>query len=535
MDITATIRSRDSKVFAAIAGFGQQSLRRIGEVVGLTKDSVARSLTAIAKRNRYPESYFWETAEGQAWLNLLVAGALYVFGLKGNQGAERLSEFFKLVRVSTHVGVSPTALRGIMKEMEEQVARFGVMQEEKQRGKGGDKREIVGSGDETWLGEQMLLVLMDLITGYLVLEEEAEDRSYATWEDKTQARLEALGLQVRHFISDRGKSLIKLAIAGFGCGAGADLFHAQYDVSKWLGRSLYGKLGQAGRQLSEAKVKMVAPEEAGQQKQNIEYYQEKLKEIEAGNRAYHLAQRSVSAAVHAFSVEDNTPQTSAQVETCLEEQARCFEKLAEEQSVADNRDTVGKFRRQIKDVAAIIDAWWLWTRESLENDLKPEFGDWLLFILLPVIYWHQQLQKTQNPDMKTLYQAAWRNAQAAYATHPVTQTMAQKDLANWRSWAEWAGGNFHRASSAVEGRNGYLSHSYGDGRGLTTRRLTALTVIHNYDTRRLDGSTPAERLYGEKLPDLFEWLLGQMEALPLPRRSRQHNAPSPFAFKPVAA
>ncbi len=542
MGITATIRSRDSKVFAAIAGFGQQSLRRIGEVVGLTKDSVARSLIAIAKRNRYPESYFWETAEGQVWLRLLVIGALYVFGLKGNQGAERLSEFFKLVRVSTHVGVSPTALRGIMKEMEEQVARFGMMQEEKQREKGGDKREIVGSGDETWLGEQMLLVLMDLISGYLVLEGEAEDRSYATWEGKAQARLEALGLRVRHFVSDRGKSLIKLATAGFGCGAGADLFHAQYDVSKWLGRSLYGKFGQAGRQLSEAKEKMiameekeVAPAEIAHRKQGVEYYQEKLKKIEAGTRAYHQAQQAVSAAVHAFSVEDNRPQTSAQVETRLEEQSRCFEKIAEEQAVTDDRDAVGKFRRQVKDVAAIVDAWWLWTKESLARDLKPEFGDWLLFILLPVIYWHQQLQKTQNPDMKTLYQVARRNAQAAYATHPVTQTISQKDLAHWRSWAEWAGGNFHRASSAVEGRNGCLSRSYCDGRGLTTRRLAALTVIHNYDTRRLDGSTPAERLYGEKLPHLFEWLIGQMEALPLPRQTRQHNAPNALDFKPVAA
>ena len=34
-------------------------------------------------------------------------------------------------------------------------------------------------------------------------------------------------------------------------------------------------------------------------------------------------------------------------------------------------------------------------------------------------------------------------------------------------------------------------------------------------TRR-DGSTPAERLYGEPFPDMFDWLLGQMGALPPP-------------------
>ncbi len=109
--------------------------------------------------------------------------------------------------------------------------------------------------------------------------------------------------------------------------------------------------------------------------------------------------------------------------------------------------------------------------------------------------------------MKKLYVAAWQKAQAAYSIHPVTQIMSKQDLNRWRSWAEWASGNFHRVSSAVEGRNGCLSQSYYNGRG-----LSALTVIHNYDTRRRYGSTPAERLHGEQFTDLFAWLLGQVGA-----------------------
>ena len=542
MGIDAAVRSRDSKVLANLSQFGRQSLRQMAKVVGLTKDSVARSLTALSQRNRYPESPFWETAAGQAWLKLLVIGALYTFGLKGNQGAERLSEFFKLVRVSSHVGVSPSALRTIMREMEEQVARFGSIQEENQREKGGDGREIVGSGDETWLGEQTLLVLMDLSSGYLVLEEEAADRSYATWQAQAQARLEALGLRVRHFISDRGKSLIKLATASLGCEAGADLFHAQYDLSKWLGRSLHGRLSRVSQQVADGQEKLAglvekqAPaEKILWQKQKLAQAEEKLKNIAAGQEAYHQAQRAVSVAVHAFSAEDNTPQRSTEVEKRLEAQAQRIEQIAQEQGVVDQREVMGKFRRQFNAVASIVDAWWLWTQESLDRDLAPEGRDWVLSVLLPVIYWHQQLQKTQSPDLKKLYQAAWRKAQAAYATHPITQTMSPQEVAQWRGWAEGAAGNFHRASAAVEGRNGCLARSYREGRGLTTRRLAALTVIHNYDTRRPDGTTPAERLYGEKFPDLFAWLLGQRPALPLPRQARQRTAPNPLEFKSVAA
>jgi len=88
---------------------------------------------------------------------------------------------------------------------------------------------------------------------------------------------------------------------------------------------------------------------------------------------------------------------------------------------------------------------------------------WLLYVLLPVIYWYHQLHKTQNPDIKDLYENAWLQAKAAYEIHPVTQTMSEKELEHWRSWAEWATGNFHRASSAVEGRNGVLSQCYRNG------------------------------------------------------------------------
>jgi RNase H-fold protein (predicted Holliday junction resolvase) len=97
-------------------------LRKIGKAVGLSKDRVARSLAAIAKRNKYPESHLWETEEGQAWLRIMVIAVLYEFGVKENQGADRISEFFKRIRVNTHVGISTSALRAMMTMIEEQIA-----------------------------------------------------------------------------------------------------------------------------------------------------------------------------------------------------------------------------------------------------------------------------------------------------------------------------------------------------------------------------------------------------------------------------
>ena len=182
----------------------------------------------------------------------MLIAMVYEFGIKGNVGADRMSAFCKHIMIEQHVAVSPSRLREMKKELEKKVVEFQVIQEKEHKEK---KREIIAAGDETWLGSKMLLVLMDLISGYLIFETEAKDRTYKTWIEISRPRLAEMGLHVKHFVSDRAKALIKLGIHGFEVCAGADLFHAQYDISKWLGRSLHGKLGRADKKLQETKEK----------------------------------------------------------------------------------------------------------------------------------------------------------------------------------------------------------------------------------------------------------------------------------------
>jgi hypothetical protein len=63
---------------------------------------------------------------------------------------------------------------------------------------------------------------------------------------------------------------------------------------------------------------------------------------------------------------------------------------------------------------------------------------------------------------------------------------------------------------------------------LTEKRLRALTVIHNYGIKRLDGTTAAMRLFDQKFPDLFSWLMTEMGELPLPRKGRKRVIHNPL-------
>jgi hypothetical protein len=92
----------------------------------------------------------------------------------------------------------------------------------------------------------------------------------------------------------------------------------------------------------------------------------------------------------------------------------------------------------------------------------------------------------------------------------------------WRGlWAHRRVPVFARASSAVEGRNGSLSQMHHHHRGLPKRRYKVWTVLHHFDGRAADGTTPAARFFGWSFPDLFETVLSHIEALPRPRQ-RDH-------------
>ena len=94
-------------------------------------------------------------------------------------------------------------------------------------------------------------------------------------------------------------------------------------------------------------------------------------------------------------------------------------------------------------------------------------------------------------------------------------------------------GKFHRASSAVEGRNGYLSHRHHAARGFWPNHLPVLTVIHNFDLKRSDGTTAAQRLFGRQFPNLFTWVMERMSELPRPRISEKSAKPKSLMLQSV--
>ena len=521
------------RIFKCLCDHSWQGVRRIAQQTGLSKSSVHRLTQAMERRDLHPESWLWETAEGRQWLTRLVVATLYTFGLKRGIGMDTMSEFFARLHLERQVGCSPSALRGVMQALKTALLETAGRWEEDGI-RAGEVREIIGAVDETFL-QQMMLVFQDVPTGYIVQEAVADDRSYATWKAVVDARLTELGTGVLYLVSDRAKALLQLAEKGLECLSMPDFFHVVHEIVKSYSLAMGRCVQHAHQELTKAEEALArrqglahgAPACAEAQAE-VEVKRAEVTRWEEVQRMYRHQLETLSLSLHPFRIIDSTPQTSAQVESQLTAAVEAIEVLVRCHQVPARHDALTKVHKQVPALAALVDFWGQGVHQDLEPFLlSPRWRQWVHECLLPMVYWANQVTRTRCHRRKAHMQAAWQAAQAAFDRHTITQRLAPRVLAEWHAWATDRVKAFQRASSTVEGRNGFLSQMHHNQRGLPKQRYKVWSVLHNFDCRAADGTTPASRFFRRTFPDLFETVLSHMEGLPRSRQRTHDVALSP--------
>ena len=231
-----------------------------------------------------------------------------------------MSEFFARLHLATQVGCSPSALRGVMQTLEAALLETtGTWEQEGCAS--GEVRDIIAAVDETFL-ERMLLVCMDLATGYLLLEEVADDRTYTTWKAVVEERLKSLGTEVLYVVSDRAKALIQLAEQGLTCLSMPDFFHVVHEIVKSYSLAIGQRWRRAQQELTKAPEALArrqeqrqAAQEASEAQVLVEERHAEVRRWEEAHHTYRSHLESLSHTLHPFRLVDSTPQTSAQVES----------------------------------------------------------------------------------------------------------------------------------------------------------------------------------------------------------------------------
>jgi hypothetical protein len=498
-------------------------MRHIAQQTGLSKSSVHRLKQAIERRDVYPESWFWETEAGRSWLKRLVIATLYTFGLKRGVGVDTMSEFFARLRLEKQVGCSPSALRGVLEVVAVMIEETAHTWEQDGVA-AGEVQEIIGAVDETFL-ERMMLVFQDLATGYIVQEEVADERTYATWKALVDERLQALGTRVLYMVSDRAKALIQLAEQGLECLSMPDFFHFLHDIVKSYSRALGQRVRQAHQEYKKAPEALArcqgrppAAPGASEAQALVDVRQTEVTRWEEARHTYRGHLEALSLTLHPFRIADAAPQTSAQVESQLKATVEAIEAFAQHHQLPARHNAMTKVRKQLPALAALVDFWWEGVEKDLEPlGLSPVGRQWAREGLLPLVYWAHQTTQTRCARRKAKLLQLQETVRAAFHQNAITRRMPAQVLEEWHGWATQRVKVFQRASSAVEGRNGYLSQLHHNQRGLPMQRYKVWTVLHNFDCRAADGTTPASRFFRRAFPDLFETVCSKIEDLPRPR------------------
>lgn len=524
--MTINIFQRRRDIAEIVTEKGHQTLNQIAQALGISQTSVWRHQRSRQSIATTPVAEFWSSAAGMVYLIRVVVAVFYVFGIKHGVGAESLSEFFRMIELDNHLATSPSALRSFKAELIELIGQYGS--EQLATLDLPTHKEVIVGADETFF-DMPILVFMELASGYIFFEIAKATRSFESWSEEVNGIGLPEGWRIRGMVSDGAKALVKLAVDHLQCVHLPDVFHVLRDLSKpWvsnLGRER-SRLERAAKALAERKDKRRSAKQQAAYEAQLLKHRAQCESFAKAQSDYQQAINAITTALHPFNHKSGEWQLWTDLEHQLHEPLRQLKRLAKRLNLSKGETEIETFRTHLPSIAQGLSLWW----QSVVDELTQKNPDlatqaWVVSALLPSVYWHQQADKTRTSSLKTIYREAAHQADQTLKTHPMAAQMSPEVYQDWLLWAHRQCTRFQRTSSAIEGRNGQLSRLHQATRGFSPQLLKALTIIHNFDTQRADGSTPAERLFEQSFPCLFEWLVGQVTDLPLPRKSKKSQKP----------
>jgi Family of unknown function (DUF6399) len=503
---------------------------------------IPRSTLGYWLRQDFPDHldpdlvWFFRCPAGHAFLRRLVLALLLIFHHKNACGLRQIGSFLEQVELDSFVGSSYGALYDLDLWLQDNLGLFA--QHERQRLiPGMAPKDIVLCPDENFHGPHVCLVAIEPVSNFILVETYRDRRDSTTWVEAIRAGSNDLPVNIVLLTSDQASGLVRCAETELQVAHQPDLLHLQHDLAKPILLPLARPIHQAVKDLEKAKQqeeRLEAAEEKEPGSVTIERFVAHLhaekqtqKELDEARQRREKALeqiRAVSRVYHPFDPETGQPVTAEQMQQRLEEPIQGLQKVIEEAGLSEQaHEAVGKARKWVVLLVGCIGWFWTMTRQRLEKlDRSEEAQRVIQECLIAGCYWEMASIKEKDPEKrKRQARLARQLKEKAWAKGSVLAGWSQAEKEEIERVARQCAELFQRSSSCVEGRNGRLSLFHHGQTRLSKKRLEALTAIHNYVVRREDGSTAAERFFGQKQRDAFNWLLDKMPDLPYPAAKRR--------------
>jgi hypothetical protein len=340
--------------------------------------------------------------------------------------------------------------------------------------------------------------------------------------------------------SDLARALVCCAEKGLQAVHSPDLFHGQRDLLQPLLLPLTRPIQQAEKELEKANkhtAKLDVPEDQVQPPEELEALveavrhelaiEERLRQGKERQQRAVQEVRGVADDYHPFDRHTGQPVSAEDVGERLAGHVDELEKVAAQAKLGERpQQALCKARTWVTTLMGCVAWFWcLATARIEELELSEEQERIVKEKLVAGHYWAMAAPRARTAEEKRrLAELAEELQKAAWQEGGELLSLPEEERKEVQEVARQIAGLFQRSSSCVEGRNGRLSlQQHGHSR-VSERRLKALTVIHNYVVKRGDGTTAAQRFFGQQHKDVFPWLLERMPDLPRPAPKRQKQA-----------
>jgi hypothetical protein len=484
---------------------------------------------------------FFRSGPGLAFLHRLALALHLVCVEVGAGGIRLVCLLLQLTGLDRFVAASYGAQQQVNRQVEQAIVDYRQA-ETARLAKDMPRKTISVTQDETFTGG-LCLVATEPVSNFIILEQLAQTRDQDVWNELMAPALAQLNCEVIQSTSDEAPGLLAYVEHHLGAHHSPDLFHVQHELIKAVCAPLATKERAAHKATTEAQERLDQiqsrlesasdqPEQRGPGRppkapMSLEPAQQAL--AAASREHERLAQQreqvkqsiqAIGQAYHFVDLERGVRRNGRLIATDIRTQMETIRTVARHEQLSQRcLDRIDKAERVVPKMQATIEFVSGYVRQQVNQlTLAPPVSYALHAQLIPSFYLERIAQSRAVSHGKPLRELARRLRTPLFEPGGALSQLSPETQRDLRQQAQELAEVFQRSSSNVEGRNGYLSLRNHQLRGFDLpRKRACLSAIHNFFLMRPDGTTAAERFFGQRPRSMFAAILNSVELPPAPR------------------
>jgi Family of unknown function (DUF6399) len=483
---------------------------------------------------------FFQSGPGMAFLHRLVVAFHMVCVEVGACGIRLVCLFLNLTGLNRFVAASYGAQQQINVHIEQAMVAYD--QDETARlAKAMPKKDLTVTQDETFTGG-LCLITIDPDSNFIILEQLAQARDQVSWNDAMAPALAKFNCRIIQSTSDEAPGLLAYVAHYLEAHHSPDLFHVQHELVKAVSgpmatkeRAAYKAVIEAQEQLQRLQTHPIStgevPDKRGpgrpskepvsleQAQQALEAATEEHERLAEQRAKVQQSIRGIGHDYHFVNLERGVRRNGQLIAADMQEHIEQIRTVAQQEGLSQScLERIDKAERVVPKMQGTIEFVSRYVTEQVAQlELTPPTSFVMHAKLIPSYYLDRVAETRSVSDGAPLRDLAERLRTPLFAPGGALSTLSPRVQDYLQDEAQRLAAVFQRSSSNVEGRNGYLSLRSHQLRGLDLpRKRQCFTAMHNFFLTRSDGTTAAERFFGQKPRSMFAAILESVELAPAP-------------------